>query len=209
MSLDQDSPAVVHIIDDDESLRRALQRLFRSVDLETRMYEAAQDFLAAKDFDRPGCIVLDVRLPGVGGLEFQAQLSELGIDLPVIMVTGYGDVPMTVRAMKAGAVDFLPKPFRDQDMLDAVASAIERDRKRRNTQDQSATLAKRFATLSPREQEVMLMATAGMMNKQIAGKLGLSEVTVKIHRRAAMQKMNARTLADLVRMADKLRPKEN
>lgn len=207
MSFDLDDRPVVHIIDDDESLCRALQRLFRSVDLEARPYGAAHEFIAAKEYDRPGCIVLDVRLPGVGGLELQAQLADLGVGLPIVMVTGHGDVPMTVRAMKAGAVDFLPKPFRDQDMLDAVASAIERDRRRRSLEDQAAMLAKRFDALSSREREVMMLATAGMMNKQIAGQLGLSEVTVKIHRRAAMQKMDAHTLADLVRMADKLQPR--
>jgi FixJ family two-component response regulator len=208
MPNEPDDRAVVHVIDDDESLRRALDRLFRSVGLETRTYGAVREFVDGRKADLPGCIVLDVRLPGISGLEFQGQLAELGIDLPVVLITGHGDIPMTVRAMKAGAVDFLAKPFRDQDMLDAVNTAIERDRNRRASQGLTAGIKDRFATLSSREQEVMLMATDGKMNKQIAGDLGLSEVTVKIHRGAAMRKMGARTLADLVRMADVLRPRD-
>jgi len=200
--------AVVHIVDDDESLRRALERLFRSVGLEARTYGAVREFVDGWRSDSPGCIVLDVRLPGISGLEFQAQLADLGINLPVVLITGHGDIPMTVRAMKAGAVDFLSKPFRDQDMLDAVNTAIERDRHRRAAEGQAADVKDRFATLSPREQQVMLLATDGKMNKQIAGDLGLSEVTVKIHRGAAMRKMGARTLADLVRMADALKPSD-
>jgi FixJ family two-component response regulator len=199
--------AVIHIVDDDESLRRALDRTFRSIGLETRTYETAREFVNAKLPDLPGCIVLDVRLPGINGLELQAQLAELGIRLPVVLITGYGDIPMTVRAMKAGAVDFLPKPFRDQDMLDAVAAAIERDRRRRAAENGSADIKARFATLSPREQQVMMLVAAGKLNKQVAGDLGLSEVTVKIHRGAAMRKMGARTLADLVRLADALKPR--
>jgi FixJ family two-component response regulator len=180
--------AVVHIVDDDESLRRALDSLFRSVGLQARMYESARDFLDAKAGDLPGCIVLDVRLPGISGLDFQEQLVELGIHLPVILITGHGDVPMSIRAMKAGAVDFLPKPFRDQDMLDAVAAALERNRVRRAADDDAALVRDRFATLSPREQQLMMLVTAGKMNKQVAGDLGLSEITVKIHRGAAMRK---------------------
>jgi FixJ family two-component response regulator len=204
MSHSPDDRAIVYIVDDDEALGRALDRLFRSVSLETRSYGAAREFLDAQRPDLPGCIVLDVRLPGINGLEFQAQLGDLGINLPVVLITGHGDIPMTVRAMKAGAVDFLPKPFRDQDMLDAVSTAINRDRSRRAAEDLAAGLKDRFATLSMREREVMMLATSGRMNKQIAGDLGLSEVTVKIHRGAAMRKMGARTLADLVRMADAL-----
>lgn len=202
--LDEYSSAIVHIIDDDESVRSALQRLFRSVGIQARSYDAAQKFIAEKGAEVPGCIVLDVRLPGIGGLEFQEQLADFGINLPIIMITGHGDVPMTVRAMKAGAVDFLSKPFRDQDLLDAVASALARDRARRASDAEAEVLRERFRLLSPREQEVMMLATAGLMNKQIAGRLGLSEVTVKIHRRAAMLKMEAETLAELVRMADKI-----
>jgi FixJ family two-component response regulator len=201
--------AVVHIVDDDESLRHAVDSLCRSVGLQTRTYGSAQAFLDARRGDTPGCLVLDVRLPGMSGLEFQSQLAALGIHLPVILITGHGDIPMSVRAMKAGAVDFLPKPFRDQDLLDAVATAIEKDRKRRAVDGDANVLRDRFLTLSPREQQVMLLVTTGKMNKQVAGDLGLSEITVKIHRAAAMRKMGARTLADLVRMADALKPKSS
>ena len=199
--------SVVHIVDDDEPLRRAVDSLCRSVGLQTRSYGSAQEFLDTKRADIPGCLVLDVRLPGISGLDFQAQLAQLGIHLPVILVTGHGDIPMSVRAMKAGAVDFLPKPFRDQDLLDAVTRAVERDRKRREIDDDVSLLRDRFLTLSPREQQVMMLVTTGKMNKQVAGDLGLSEITVKIHRAAGMRKMGARTLADLVRMADALKPK--
>ena len=197
--------AVVHVVDDDESLRGALDRLFRSVGLATRSYGSAQDFVQAPRVDSPGCIVLDVRLPGMSGIEFQAQLANLGIRMPVVLMTGHGDIPMSVKAMKAGAIDFLSKPFRDQDMLDAVTAAIDRDRERRSAESAAAGLAERFATLSPREQQVMILVTAGKMNKQVAGELGISEITVKIHRGAAMRKMGARTLADLVRMAESLK----
>lgn len=197
--------AVVHIIDDDESLRAALDRMFRSVDLETRTYGTAGDFLKANLPDLPGCIVLDVRLPGVNGLDLQGQLGEMGVHLPVVLITGHGDIPMTVRAMKAGAIDFLPKPFSDKDMLDAVYAAIDRDRKRRTTESDIEQIRSRFATLSPRERQVMMLVTKGRMNKQVAADLNLSQVTVKIHRGAAMRKMGARTYADLVRMADVLK----
>jgi FixJ family two-component response regulator len=199
--------AIVHVVDDDESLRRAMDSLCRSVGYQTRTYGSAQEFLDAKREDIAGCLVLDVRLPGMSGLDFQSQLAALGIHLPVILVTGHGDIPMSVRAMKAGAVDFLPKPFRDQDLLDAVTAALERDRKRRVAEGGTVVLSERFLTLSPREQQVMMLVTSGKMNKQVAGDLGLSEITVKIHRAAAMRKMGARTLADLVRMADALKPK--
>jgi FixJ family two-component response regulator len=199
--------SVVHIVDDDDAVRRALDSLFRSVGLETRAYGSVREFLDAKSDNGAGCLVLDVRLPGISGLEFQQMLAELGIRLPVIMMTGHGDIPMSVRAMKAGAVDFLTKPFRDQDMLDAVSAAIDRDRARRASDGDTERLQAQFATLSPREQQVMLMVTQGKMNKQVAGDLGLSEITVKIHRGTAMRKMGARTLADLVRMADSLKQK--
>jgi FixJ family two-component response regulator len=199
--------AVVHVVDDDASLCGALESLFESVGLDTLTYGAARDFLNASLADQPGCIVIDVRLPDMSGLEFQAQLTHVGVRLPVIMMTGYGDIPMTVRAMKRGAVDFLSKPFRDQDMLDAVMAAIERDRQRRAADDNASQVRQRFGTLTPREQQVMMLVTTGKMNKQVAGELGVSEITAKIHRGAAMRKMGARTLADLVRMADVVKPK--
>lgn len=208
MSQETSDKAVVHIVDDDESLRRAVDSLCRSVGFQTRTYGSAQDYLDAKREDVPGCLVLDVRLPGMSGLDFQSNLATLGIHLPVILVTGHGDIPMSVRAMKAGAIDFLPKPFRDQDLLDAVTTAIGRDRKRRASAGGANDLRDRFLKLSPREQQVMMLVTGGKMNKQVAGDLGLSEITVKIHRGAAMRKMGARTLADLVRMADALKPRE-
>ncbi|XAZ21221.1 response regulator (plasmid) [Sinorhizobium sp. B11] len=206
MSQELTKQAVVHIVEDDESLRYALCRLMRSVGLVAKAYGSVAEFTEGRAHDKPGCLVLDVRLPGTSGIEFQSQLNSLGIFLPVILMTGHGDIPMSVRAMKAGAVDFLPKPFRDQDMLDAVASAIGRDRERRSTMDQAVVIYGRFAKLTPREQEVMMIATTGRMNKQTAADLGISEVTVKLHRRAAMQKMEARNLPDLVRMADMVRP---
>jgi FixJ family two-component response regulator len=197
---------LVHIVDDDASMRDALEGLFDSVGLQTQTYSMAKDFLSANHLDRPGCIVLDVRLPDMNGLEFQNRLMQLGVGLPVVMMTGFGDIPMSVRAMKHGAVDFLAKPFRDQDMLDAVLAAIERDQQRRIVENDFSQLKERFETLTPREQEVMLLVTTGKMNKQVAGDLGITEITAKIHRGAAMHKMGARTYADLVRMADALKP---
>lgn len=195
---------VVHIVEDDESLRMSLDSLLRSIGLETRMHGSARSFMDADRPDVPGCIILDIRLPGMSGLDFQAQLADSGIHLPVILMTGFGDIPMTVRGMKAGAVDFLTKPFRDQDMLDAVATAIERDTARRVAEGGVADLHGLFNALSPRERQVMALVTAGKMNKQVAGDLNLSEITVKIHRGHAMRKMGARSLADLVRMAEAL-----
>jgi FixJ family two-component response regulator len=200
--------AIVHVVDDDPSMRGALENLFDSVGLGTKTYATARDFLKASPPEKPGCIVIDVRLPDMNGLEFQAQLTEIGVRLPVVMITGYGDIPMSVRAMKRGAIDFLAKPFRDQDMLDAVMTAIERDRQQRTVDKEQLEIQRRFETLSAREQQVMLLVTAGKMNKQIAGDLSISEITVKIHRGAAMRKMNARTLADLVRMAETMKPKQ-
>lgn len=205
MSKDPTDTAVVHIIDDDDSFRHVLDSLLRSVGLQTRMYGSARDFVDAAKQNAPGCIVLDVRLPGTSGLDFQQQLAGLGVHLPVILTTGHGDIPMSVRAMKAGAVDFLPKPFRDQDMIDAVAAAIERDRKRRASDGEADRISALYATLSEREQQVMRLVVAGKMNKQVAAELGLSLVTVKIHRGAAMRKMRARSLADLVRMSESLK----
>ncbi len=207
MPFETSKRAVVHVVDDDASLCAALECLFESVGLDTLTYGAARDFLNASLADQPGCIVIDIRLPDMSGLEFQAQLTQLGVRLPVIMMTGYGDIPMTVRAMKRGAMDFLSKPFRDQDMLEAVMAAIERNRQRRTADDNASQVRQRFGTLTPREQQVMMLVTTGKMNKQVAGELGVSEITAKIHRGAAMRKMGARTLADLVRMADVVKPK--
>jgi FixJ family two-component response regulator len=193
---------VVYVVDDDALLRAAMVDLLASIGLTTQTYETAHDFLSKGVGDGPGCIVIDIRLPDMNGLDFQAQLSGIGVRLPVVMMTGYGDISMSVRAMKGGAVDFLPKPFRDQDMLDAVTAAIERDRQGRGAARDLSRMRELFNTLSPREQQVMLQVTDGKLNKQVAGDLGISEITVKIHRGAAMRKMGARTIADLVRMAD-------
>lgn len=195
---------LVHILDDDTSMRDAMSSLLRSVGLDVRTHGSVHEFLEVERPDVEGCLVLDVRLPGTSGLDFQTQLATLGIHLPVILMTGYGDIPMSVRGMKAGAVDFLSKPFRDQDMLDAVSAAIERDRARRARSREVADIEARFRTLSAREKQVMALVTSGLMNKQVAGELGLSEITVKIHRGAAMKKMQVRTLPELVRIADLL-----
>jgi FixJ family two-component response regulator len=198
-------PPTVFVIDDDASLREALSSLFRSVGLQVKALASAAEFLEVKLPDAPICLVLDVRLPGLSGLDFQAELAKANTDIPIVFMTGHGDIPMTVRAMKAGAVEFLPKPFRDQDMLDAVQLALERDRNRRKIAGDSAKLKASFDTLTTREQEIMGLVTAGLMNKQIAGELGVSEITVKVHRGSVMRKMGAKSLAELVRMADALR----
>jgi FixJ family two-component response regulator len=196
--------ATVHVIDDDVSPREALSLLFPSIGLDVRTYASVREFLDAGAHDGPGCIVLDVRLPGISGLDFQSQRDGFGVHLPIILMTGHGDVPMSVRAMKAGAVDFLPKPFREQDMIDAVMAALECDRERRAAELAAAGIRARHAGLSPREKQVMALVTSGKMNKQVAFELGLSEITVKSYRGAVMQKMGARTFADLVRLAGAL-----
>jgi FixJ family two-component response regulator len=200
---------VVFVIDDDASLREGLSRLFRSVGLQVETFVSALDFLQHKLPDGPRCLVLDVRLPGLSGLDFQSELAKADIDIPIVFMTGHGDIPMTVRAMKAGAVEFLPKPFRDQDMLDAVQTGLERDRNRRKSAGDASRLKNGFASLTSREQEVMSCVTAGLMNKQIAGELGVSEITVKVHRGNVMRKMGAKSLAELVRMADALGLRRN
>ncbi len=194
----------VFIIDDDASLRTALSSLFRSVGLQVKALASAPEFLQMRLPEGPTCLVLDVRLPGLSGLDFQAELNKANIQIPIIFMTGHGDIPMTVQAMKAGAVEFLPKPFRDQDMLDAVQIGLEQDRNRRKSAGDISKLKASFDALTPREQEIMGYVTAGLMNKQIAGELKVSEITVKVHRGNVMRKMNAKSLAELVRMADAL-----
>jgi FixJ family two-component response regulator len=196
---------IVFVIDDDISVREGLSALFRSVGLQVKAFASAAEFLQHKPApEGPSCMVLDVRLPGVSGLDFQSELAKSGTQIPIVFMTGHGDIPMTVRAMKAGAVEFLPKPFRDQEMLDAVQAGLEQDRERRQRAGDSSKLRASFETLTPREREIMALVTAGLMNKQIAGEIGVSEVTVKLHRGNVMRKMGAKSLAELVRMADAL-----
>ena len=195
---------IVYVVDDDASVREALRNLFRSVGLRVEVFGTAPEFLQSKLPDVASCLILDIRLPRLSGLDFQADLARAGIHIPIIFMTGHGDIPMTVRAMKAGAVDFLTKPFRDQDMLDAVTTAIERDRNSRSEARALSDLHARLATLSAREQEIMTLVTTGLMNKQIAAEIGVAEITVKIHRGHIMKKMAAKSLADLVKMAQTL-----
>ncbi|WP_377805214.1 response regulator transcription factor [Azospirillum sp. A29] len=202
-ALAKDDPLVL-IVDDDAGMREAVVDLLQSVGIEGRAFGSTAELLAAAVPDRLGCLILDVRLPGLGGLEFQTRLDSLGIALPIVFMTGFADVPMSVRAMKAGATDFLIKPFRDQDMLDAVDAAIARDRSRRSQRAATMTVESLAATLTPREREVMAEVVKGRLNKQIAGDLGISEVTVKLHRGKVMRKMQVRSVADLVRKVEVL-----
>jgi len=196
--------SVVFVIDDDASVRDAIQSLMRSVGQHVESYASAQEFLRSKRPDLPGCIVLDVRLPGFSGLELQRKLADADILTPIVFMTGHGDIPMSVKAMKAGAVEFLTKPFRDQDLLDAIQQALERDRAARRERGLVEDLRERYDVLTRREREVMRFVVAGLLNKQIAGELGISEETVKVHRGQVMRKMGADSLADLVRMSERL-----
>ena len=198
------APSVVFVVDDDVSMRQALQRLFRSVGLQAQVFGSTEEFLNTKIPDVASCLVLDVRLPGGSGLDFQSELVKANIHVPIIFITGHGDIPMSVKAMKAGAVEFLTKPFRDQELLDAIQVALNRDHTRRQNDEAVSSLRARYESLTPREREVMALVTAGLMNKQIAAQLNVSEITVKVHRGNAMGKMGARSLAELVRMADDL-----
>jgi FixJ family two-component response regulator len=205
-----ETEAIVFVVDDDPSMRKALSNLFRSVGLRAEVFGSARELLESELPEVASCLVLDIRLPGPSGLDFQAELAKANIQIPIIFMTGHGDIPMTVKAMKAGAVDFLTKPFRDQDMLDAVAIAIDRDRTRRKDEKIVAELRAVFETLTARERDVLALVASGLMNKQIAAEIGLAEITVKIHRGHIMRKMGAKSLADLVRMAEMLgvrRPK--
>jgi len=196
----------VFIVDDDRGLRQAIQDLVESVGLRAESFASGEDFLRAKRMNRPSCLVLDVRLPQMSGLDFQQRLTEAGIQIPIIFITAHGDIPMSVRALKSGALEFLTKPFRDQDLLDAIHQALERDRVAREQQSEIHNLQERVRTLTAREQEVMNLVVSGMLNKQIASEIGTSEATVKIHRGNVMRKMKAGSVVDLVRMADKLKP---
>jgi RNA polymerase sigma factor (sigma-70 family) len=195
---------IVFVVYDDPSVRRAMKRLIGCVGLQVELYGSAQEFLASKLPNVPSCLVLDIRLPGTSGLSLQHQLAKANIQIPIIFITAHGDIPMTVRAMKAGALEFLTKPFRDQDLLDAIQQALEKDRARRHQDSEIAVLRERFESLSPREREVTAMVVSGMLNKQIAAQIGTAENTVKVHRSRAMEKMQASSLADLIKMIERL-----
>ena len=199
-----DSAPIVFVIDDDTSVRDAMSSLFRSVGLKVELFASPAEFLRAPRVDGPSCLVLDVRLPGLSGLDFQSDLDRAGIHIPIVFMTGHGDIPMAVKAMKAGAVEFLSKPFRDQDMLDAVRAAFASDFARRERDKTATQLRANFEKLTAREQEIMALVAAGLMNKQIAAEIGVSEITVKFHRGNVTRKMGARSIAELVRMADML-----
>jgi len=199
-----DAEPMVFVIDDDEGVRQALQRLFQSVDLKVEAFGSAVEFLKQKLPSAPSCLVLDVRLPGISGLDFQSELTRAKIDIPIIFITGHGDIPMSVKSMRAGAVEFLPKPFRDQDLLDAVRVGIDRDRARRASESATSNLRKRYESLTNREQQIIALVASGLLNKQIAAEIGVTEVTVKVHRGNMMKKMGAKSLAELVRMVDAL-----
>ena len=199
-----EADAMIFVVDDDASMREALQRLLRSVGLQVTTFASAREFLDHRGADVPGCLVLDVRLPGLSGLDLQHELAAAQMDLPIIFITGYGDIPMTVQAMKAGAVEFLTKPFRDQDLLDAIQQALERDRVARAQRTEMAELRERFDALTPRERDVFGLVVTGLQNKQVAAALGTSEITIKRHRAQVMHKMRVTSLAELVRIADHL-----
>jgi RNA polymerase sigma factor (sigma-70 family) len=196
--------SIVFVIDDDAAIRNALRSLIRSVGLHVELFGSAQEFVQSKRPDVPCCLILDIRLPGISGLDFQRKLAEANIPVPIIFISGHGDIPMSVRAMKAGAVEFLTKPFRDQDLLDAIHVALERDRARRQREAEIATLRERFEWLTPREREVLPLVVSGLPNKQIAAEIGTSETTVKVHRGQLMRKMGADSLPELVRMAERI-----
>ena len=198
------SSVFVHVVDDDKAVRESLGDLLRSMDYQVMLYGSASEFLNAELPDAPACLILDIRMPGTGGLELQERLKRINISMPVILVTGFGDIPMSVRGMKAGAVDFLTKPIRHQDLIDAVATAVRIDQDRRHNLAQISRLRERYALLTPRERQVMVLVASGFMNKQVADELSISEVTVKMHRGSVMRKMGARTAATLVRMAEAL-----